>query len=768
MTMKTSTEERPPTKRPIDAQIRPPKHGTWQTYDVTDGLPGGVQCVLQDHQGYLWLATQAGLCRYDGMEFLTHTVADGLAANSVWAICEDRHGRLWVGTGGLFGGGNGISCFDGNRFTTYTTADGLAHNNVWAICEDREGRLWVGTSGGVSCVVHPERSRRDGDRFTTYTTADGLAHNNVRAICEDRLGRLWVGTFGGVSCVVHPERSRRDGDRFTTYTTADGLAHNNVGAICKDREGRLWVGTIGGGVSCFDGDRFTTYTTADGLADNNALAICEYQEGRLWFGTFGGGVSCFDGERFITYTVKDGLLDNRVTGILQDREGGFWFSHGLSGLTRFDAETVMCLTDHPVSQILIQDSQGRLWFGDENDLICLFEGQERRQPFAGRIYALLEDSRGNFWVGTDGDGLYRYDSAEAVWHPPSPPTLGGGRPLGTGGRGEIRHFTATEGLGSDAIFSLLEARDGTVWAGTQGSTPGSPGCLCRLDGEAFFAIPTPHPVVSRLYEDGRGRIWMGGWLGGGLSCAVHPEFCRRDRGRPQGSPLQTYTTADGLPDNRVQSIVEDDAGRLWMGTQEGLCCFDGQRFIAYGKEAGLFSLLHHWSAKDAKGQLWFGTLAGGLYRYDGVHFQWLTKEDGLPHNSITGLLPQPDGSMIIGTYRGILHYRPTATIPPRIEIREVVADKVYRNPTELELTATGAPPLCPPRGQGGREEGSSRRQGGREEGYPPVHGGDRGGIAPTDNFLSRLEFCHPSDALQLYPRRLRPRMAGHMGELRPL
>ncbi len=611
----------------------------------------------------------------------------------MWAICEDRHGRLWVGTGGWFGGGNGISCFDGNRFITYTTADGLAHNNVHAICEYREGRLWFGTFGGGV-------SRFDGDRFTTYTTADGLAHNRVCAICEDREGRLWFGTYGGVSGF--------DGDCFTTYTTADGLAHNYVRAICEDREGRLWFGTYGGGVSCIacpersrrDGDRFTTYTTADGLADNDVWAICEDREGRLWFGTVGGGVSCFDGERFITYTVKDGLLDNRVNGLLQDREGGLWCAHPWGGLTRFDAETVTCLTDHLVSEILIQDSQGRLWFGDENDLFCLcfdtlrtqhqFEGQARRQPFAERIYGLLEDSRGNFWVGTEGDGLYRYDSAQAVWD--ATPAEGAG----------IRHFTTADGLGSDAIFSLLEARDGAVWAGTE-----FPSCLCRFDGEvssearspegigtgrsigAFLAIPTPHPVVYRLYEDKRGRIWMGGWRGGGLSCAVHPEFCRRDRGRPQGSPLQTYTTADGLPDNRVQSIVEDDAGRLWMGTQEGLCCFDGQRFIAYGKEAGLFSLLHHWSAKDAKGQLWFGTLAGGLYRYDGVHFQWLTKEDGLPHNSITGLLPQPDGSMIIGTYGGILHYRPTATLPPRIEITEVVADRVYRNPTELELTATG-------------------------------------------------------------------------------
>jgi serine phosphatase RsbU (regulator of sigma subunit)/ligand-binding sensor domain-containing protein len=487
----------------------------------------------------------------------------------------------------------------------------------------------------------------------------------VSAICEDRLGRLWVGTGGGgVSCF--------DGDRFTTYTTADGLAHNSVWAICEDREGRLWLGTFGGGVSCFDGEHFTTYTTANGLAENHAWAICEDRQGRLWFGTFGGGVCCFDGERFITYTVEDGLLDNRVTGILQDREGGFWFAQFWSGLTRFDAETVTLLTNQPVSDILIQDGQGRLWFGDESNLICLFEGRGRRQPFAERIIGLLEDSGGRFWIATQGDGLYRYDSASAVWDaaaPPSPPTLGGIE----GGRGAgIRHFTPAE-LGSSLIDSPMEARDGTVWTGTRGS----PGCLCRFDGEAFFAIPTPHPVISRLYEDGQGHLWMGGFSGGGLS-------------RYDGEKFVTYTTADGLPDGRVRSIVEDDAGRLWVGTWEGLCCFDGERFIAYGKEAGFFSLCHRWSAKDANGQLWFGTLTGGLYRYDGVHFQWLTTADGLPSDTITGLLPQPDGSMIIGTTRGIVHYRPTATLPPRIEIAEVIADGVYRNPTELELTTTAA------------------------------------------------------------------------------
>ncbi len=80
-------------------EIAQPKQGIWRTYDVTDGLPGGVLCLLQDQKGYLWLGTRSGLCRYDGQEFITYTTADGLAADAVQALCEDREGRLWIGTG---------------------------------------------------------------------------------------------------------------------------------------------------------------------------------------------------------------------------------------------------------------------------------------------------------------------------------------------------------------------------------------------------------------------------------------------------------------------------------------------------------------------------------------------------------------------------------------------------------------------------------------------------------------------------------------------
>ena len=407
--------------------------------------------------------------------------------------------------------------------------------------------------------------------------------------------------------------------------------------------------------SMYDGHQFVTYTTDDGLAHNSVKAICRDGGGRLWFGTGGVvGVSVFDGHQFVTYTTDDGLLDNRIHDILEDKEGRLWFAQPFSGVSCLDSRTIQLITQTSVTEALIQGSKDRFWFGDGNLLCCLSGGQQHQKNFNNMILSLLEDSDGALWIGTNLDGLYRYDSSQAVWD--STP----------------QRFTTEDGLSGNSIWATLQGRDGTIWVGT-----GSPGGIYRFDGEEFQAISAPQPVVYRLYEDSGGRIWFGGFGGGGLSCY-------------DGERLITYTMTDGLANNGVRSIVEDNTGNLWVGTGQGLCCFDGKQFITYATAEGLSSLAHQCSAKDINGHLWFGTQGGGLYRYNGKHFQQLTTKDGLLSNGVTGLLPQPDGSMIIGTHHGIVHYRPTATVPPGIEIRGVTADRVYPNPTALQLNITGA------------------------------------------------------------------------------
>ncbi|MDQ1256771.1 MAG: Response regulator, partial [Candidatus Hydrogenedentes bacterium] len=533
----------------------------------------------------------------------------------------------------------GAAQFDGYRFVHYGPAEGLIHPSVQAIAEDFENRIWFGTPEGASCF--------DGRKSFSLTTGDGLPDNNVQALRVDSQGNVWFGTqSGGAACY--------DGKTFTVYRKGDGLPCDDIRAIFEDSRGRLWFGGAEGGVACLDEGQFCLYTSVDGLAGERVPSICEDGRGRMWFSTWEEGLSCFDGKHFTKHTTRDGLLENRVTSIVRDYEGHLWIGHRNAGVTRFDPSTFQLLTGEPVTEVLYSDRKKRLWFGNHDMLCCVNYDPQQRRRFPHRIYDLLEDSQGRFWVATQFGGAYRFSSPEAT------------------SEEDGRVFTVDDGLGGNDVLSLLETRSGTIYAGT-----GYPGCLCRFDGERFESMQTPHEAVFRLFEDSKGRIWMGGFGDSGLSCL-------------DGETLTTHGIDKGLPSGRIQSIAEDDAGNLWVGTQQGLCRYDGKTFARFGAEQGLVSLFHQRSAKDARGQLWFATLLGGLYRTDGRHFQWLTADDGLPCNSITGLAPQPYGSMIVGTYLGVVHYRPTATVPPQVKILELVAGEVYKEPHNLELTTTQA------------------------------------------------------------------------------
>ena len=593
----------------------------------------------------------------------TYDSSNGLTGG-VWCIYQDRKDQLWIGTR------NGICVFDSSKFTSLFTDD--IESNVVNICEDRHGNLWFGTWDYLI--------RYDGNDIKKYSVEDGLPSNLIRVLYQDNEGRLWIGTFNGLSYF--------DGKSFIGYNKYDELGNSFINAICEDQKGNIWIGTPDGAYCLSDG-AYKKYTEKDGLVNKRVLSICPYEDllwigttagvsvfdghefktidmfknvyvsfiyedrqKRLWFATY-NGVYCFDGKNFINYNTNDGLLDNRVNYIFQDHENHLWFSHSFSGLTFFDPDTIEVLSKEPVTEVIYEDKKHRIWFGNEKVLCCVNE--ENHRAFNSRIFCILEDSKGFFWVGTEADGLYRFNSSDSVWN------------------SEPRQFTIEDGLCTNNILSIIETSEKVLWVGT-----GKDGYLCKFDGEKFNAIPVPNiNTISRMFEDSKGQIWFGGWASHGLLCYDGKEF-------------KKYGIEDGLPDDRIQSILEDDSGMLWFGTQNGLCRFNGKEFLSYGKSQGFASLFHQCSAKGSDGQLWFGTLSGGIYRTDGKHFQWLTKDDGIPSNSITGLIPQNDGSMIIATYRGIVKYYPTMKNPPRLVIESVVADRIYQNPTKIELNIANA------------------------------------------------------------------------------
>ena len=286
----------------------------------------------------------------------------------------------------------------------------------------------------------------------TPTRNYGDLHDYVRALKAHR--RMLEGWVGG-----HPVAAALAFVAVYALIVAFSVPD---GALMTLAGGFLF-GTWEGGISMFDGERFTTYTTDDGLASNHVATIYEDRQGTLWFGFewSGGGVSRLvdAGQNkgcqpsFITYTADDGLLDNMVYDIIQDEEGHLWFAHLNSGLTCYDPETLRVVTGVPVTHTLIQDQEGRLWFGSSNALCCTgLDASEtyRVQTFNTIVLRVMEDSKGGFWVGTQDEGLYHYESAKAVWE------------------GAGKQFTTQNGLNYDTVLSLLETKDGRIWAGTWG------------------------------------------------------------------------------------------------------------------------------------------------------------------------------------------------------------------------------------------------------------------------------------------------------------
>ena len=330
-----------------------PSGDGWTHLGVEDGLPSDrVRAFLEDREGYLWIATSAGVARWDRtLTAYRWPSRDGPVEDR---ILVDEAGDLWLGSDEV-----GLFHHDDDGFRVYDGRDGLG-TETYVEGADASGQVWIWvagnpTGGGARAiagrtVTHYSGPKfpayletADGDRWWTqpfsplwreqpgrmrrYTVADGLpeAYTWDTAVGPD--GRLWIGTAGaGVL--------RLDDETFTRYTTADGLAHDSVYRLLWDRDGDLWLGTDGGGVSRFDGEHFTSYGPLEGLSGTWVTDILQDRRGDLWFATAGGGLSRFDGEVFQSFTREDGLPGHFIHSIAEDGNGDIWITSP-SKLTRF-------------------------------------------------------------------------------------------------------------------------------------------------------------------------------------------------------------------------------------------------------------------------------------------------------------------------------------------------------------------------------------------------------------------------------------------------
>ena len=629
-----------------------------------------VVCIFQDSRGFLWFGTKNGLSRYDGYNFLMfrHDPEDphSLSHNYVTAIYEDSSGDLWIGTNG-----GGLNRFDRalERFDSYQTdpedSDCLCDNRVFAVLGDDSGAIWIGTLRGLNKLIpdHHTFLLYQADPNDSYSF-----HNRIFSLHTDRTGTLWLGTQGGLKKF---DRSRKI---FTDYQTdpvyvvfedrsgslwvgaSSGLKHfdresgqfthyhcDMVSAIYEDRAGILWIGTSAGlkKFSPQSGQFLSLQEDVDDLlhtlSENTVTVLYEDRSGVLWIGSQAGIKKITqESEQFIRY-VHDpenpaSISHNEITSVYTDRSGIVWLGTAYGVLNKFDA-SIGEFSHYQVDPVdrysqakvritsICEDHAGNLWIGTQGEsgqqragLKKFNRGTEQFTPYYAvpddpqslsdnNVTAIFEDRSDILWIGTFGSGLNRFDPETEQFS-------------------RFRHDDGDQhSLSNDNITSIYQDRAGNIWIGTFG------GGLNRFHPESHtfthFKNDPENPYslsynwVNSIYEDRSGTLWIG--TGNGLNKLVLNGAEGFDSANES---FIRYTVKDGLPYNSVYGILEDQQGKLWLSTPNGLSRFHPQTeiFRNYDKDDGLPMTRFSQGAygKSRQGEMFFGGV-DGLIRFAPAH-----------------------------------------------------------------------------------------------------------------------------------------------------
>ena len=585
-----------------------------------------VRSIAQDRTGFLWIGTQEGLNRYDGYDFSVFQPASGEDASLLQGWIEtllvDKAGALWVGTKH-----KGLVRVDLHeaRLEQFQhdplDPNSLSSNRIWTLHQDARGYLWVGTQSGLDRL---DIEQRKIERIDISSTANfGSGGLRVTSIDQDSSGKLWVGTDGNGLMRLDPANGTLQFSR-NEPDAPFSLQEDRIAKLFSDRQDRLWVGSYNGGLYRLDpgAERFINLTSQLRGRHNSAVGmvrdIFQDQSNHIWVGSDGGLCQWSDDARSFERYVHNrsnplSLSENRVNALFQDRGGVLWVGT-YNGLNKWNPLT----GNFGHYQQTPNRPEGLV-----NNVVTSFAG----------------DSQGATWIGTYGGGLQVFDQRIGRFSP------------------------GPEALQAEKVMTIHVDSQGRVWVGTFDHG------LFRIDGETgklrnYEHNPQredslSHNGVTAILEDKPGTLWVGTYQGGLNRRVPGQEGFKQYRHDPQDN--------SSLSNDQVLSLLLDRNGDLWVGT-------DGGGLNLLNRQRNGFSQIRHqpddpqsllsdsiWAIHESEaGDLWIGTGGGGLSRWRSAHrrkgkvvFSHYTREQGLPSNSIHGILSDPQGRLWISSNRGI-------------------------------------------------------------------------------------------------------------------
>jgi signal transduction histidine kinase/ligand-binding sensor domain-containing protein/DNA-binding response OmpR family regulator len=631
----------------------------FEQYTDDDGLSNGfVTCLYQDKQGFMWFGTANGVNRFEGYQFKSWTTIEGqsnsLSNPTVWAIHGTTDGIIWIGTD------KGLNRFDprSETFTQYfhdpKDKQTLSHDHVYNMCSDQSGNLWISTENGLNLL------KKGSTQFIRYFVAsDPKGKKGLGGLTLDETGTLW---FGIKDTLIHFYPKSGNIYRYT-LPSVDDLENefaNHVRTVFLDKTGKLWVGTDKHGFYLFDrkNKQFKAHfqhnpNDKNSLSDDRLCFFLAAEDGRIWVGTYGGGLNIFDPKNLKIQRVEIDPFNpvhhnfDVVRRMLKDQAGNMWLGTSYGG-TKVALKHRKPFTNYqPIpgkpgsigdGQLgqLSESADGSIWtpvdgwglaaLQPQTDQFIPYTPEQKAKPAldtkntvsvledsGGQVWALtftefwtrnktskqwrnlkpsgipvnwlsnqLKDSKGRHWIGSQG-GFFQYDPTQNAMI--RIPLIN-------------KKNSLTQG-DNQYIENIYEDPSGAIWIGTHA------GLNYSRDGVQPFAFyPFQSPILNILMSK-TGTLWLG--TIDGLAYF-----------NPQSKAVAFHPKANTLQGKLAHTILEDEKGRLWIGSRIGLICLDpktGHTRI-YNQKDGVASKQFFNSALKARnGEMYFGGIKG-LLRFD--------------------------------------------------------------------------------------------------------------------------------------------------------
>lgn len=639
---------------------------------IEDGLSQStVYSIIQDNQGFMWFATEDGLNRYDGYKFTVFKNLsfdkNSLSENSIYSIAEHAPGVLWISTWST-----GINKFDvkTNHFTRFVNiaadSSSLSSDIVYAITVDHNGNVWVGAENGLNKLDIATNAFR---HFHHQSNQNSLAHDFVNEVAVDLSGNIWAtGFYKGVSMYnqladsftlySHDSKNHKslisneiysiavdkvdsnivwvgcvDGgiERINSSTGeidhfghgfVSGIPDDNIFAIETDYYGNVWAGTSNSGLFVLNKNRELIHTflhdlnNPGSISQNSIYSLYASKSGIIWAGTSSKGINIISPQtkNFKVYRqttdLDNSLSNNILAGLMEDNDGNLWICGWNSGLTILDRKSNKSriikkntlnntgLNSNSV-MMTFKLRDGNIGITTADAGINIYNPKTKKFSYITQIpgnensltdnnvMMAYEDNKGIVWIGFYDRGIERWDRKKNTFK-------------------KFRHIkNDPASLAGDQIYTMYEDVYNNIWVSSQRAGLSRFNKMTEKFDRFIYNENDPNSLSSNdvmvIYQSKDSILWIGTY-GGGLN-----KFNYKD------STFISYKETDGLPNNVIYGILEDEKGNLWLSTNKGISRFNPRtvKFRNYDISDGLQSNEFNSSYyKTSDGEMFFGGING--------------------------------------------------------------------------------------------------------------------------------------------------------------